>query len=102
MFDLEGFQDTCMSHALGMNYPGNVAIMLFSVDGYNEHNCRDRGCTRSRDGSFSYDAITSIRFNNRHSILAHAIRIIDAPFIEVRQAHEVDDSFMSEAKYRSI
>ena len=66
-----------------IHYPSNRTITLCSVECFDESSCLYRGDVFSSDGSFGYDAIASIYFNDRDAILASTSQVIDAFLTEV-------------------
>ena len=84
MFCIGICEHTCTSHVSGIYLPVNGSIMLHSVCGCNEHAYQQRGDIISRDGSFICDAVSSICFNSRDSLLVDSRQILDDLIVEVR------------------
>ena len=77
MVDLECLQITFKAHVLGIHYPRNGAIMLRSVEGYNDPSYLNRGDVSSIDGRFGCDAVSMIFFNSRDAILADTRKVLE-------------------------
>ena len=76
--------------------------MLLSVDGYDDPAYLCRGEVGSNDGRLRCNTVSSICLNGRDAVLAHAMQVLDDFLVEVRQACEVGDAFVSKTKKRSI